>query len=107
MSSTIFQKKKIRLKVRLVLLNGEELTIPIYEGIDIGLSVLKSCLDASIHDTALIEILKHKITRDLNRREKSSFKESVAFGQPNLLQDSNPKPEVLQTKNRHESLPIQ
>jgi len=52
------------------LLDGNELVISIYEGIDLGLSVLKSCLEAGIHDTALIEILKHKILRDLTRREK-------------------------------------
>ena len=91
----------MRLRVRLVLLNGEELTIPIYEGIDLGLSVLKSCLEAGIHDTALIEILKHKITRDLNSRDKSPLKSSLNPGQSTSLSSANPKNDFFQTQHRH------
>jgi hypothetical protein len=41
----------------------------IYEGVDVGISVLKACLEAHIQNTAMIEIIKRKIVRDMNRRE--------------------------------------
>jgi len=53
-----------------VLLNNIEVQIIIYEGVEVGLSVLKTCLQAGIQDTAMIEIIKRKIMRDLNRREQ-------------------------------------
>lgn len=89
--------KKLKLRVNLVLLNNTEVTIPIFEGVEVGLSVLKACLGVGIQDTAMIEIIKRKIIRDIKRRElrtpKETPKQSVRHHQfPERLSKSDKKP---------------
>lgn len=60
--------------VNIVLTDNRESKIPIYEDVDIALSAMKFCLQFGIEDVALIEVLKRRIQRDLDRtlRKKKS-----------------------------------
>jgi hypothetical protein len=67
-------RKKLLMRVNIVLMNGEETKIPIFEGVDIAFSVMKFCLDEGIEDVALVEVLKRIIARDLDRIMKKKLK---------------------------------
>lgn len=97
------QAKRLKLKVNLVLLNNREVQILVYEGIEVGLSVLKACLEAGIQDTAMIEIIKRKIVRDLRRREQRTPKISNRSPYPERLSKSDKKPRITNYQNPSQS----
>ena len=59
-----------RLYVNLVMMDSTEKRIPIYKGKDVAFSLMKFCIFEGINDIALIEVLKRRIIRGVQRLEK-------------------------------------
>ena len=56
--------------VNLVMMDSTEKRIPIYKGKDVAFSLMKFCIFEGINDIALIEVLKRRVIRGVQRLEK-------------------------------------